>query len=165
MEASAPPTIRRPRYRCLAWSFKIKTFRSRRKEFEATTIHSADGIKDGIHAYGFDFANLGHQFTEPTFRETTFQKPTKVFLGEVHDRNPCRRVGLDTEFTKRDPRFPYLDKEIPKVVAVDFSEIRHRSRLEFRALWRRHLGTVRLERGFNLALEPRIKLVLRRNFH
>ena len=139
-----PPYLTR-RFEFYTTLVEINTLGARGQQFEAATIHSTDRIKHGVHAHGLDLADLRHQFAKPPFWETSFEKPTQILLRKIHDRNSGWRIGFDAKLSEGDPCITNFDKEIPKVIPIDFSEIRHGDRLELCACSRRRLRTICLE--------------------
>ena len=122
-----------PYQRVLSWRgirddrelFEIEGAGASWLEGEASTAGLSDGVEYRIHADGFDFKNLCHEFAKAAFWEAAFLKPSEVFDGEVHDGDAGRWVGFDAEFSKRDPGSADFLEQVAKVLAVDFGEVGH----------------------------------------
>ena len=67
--------------------FPVTDNSSKKSQLEAPAVGLAHWIEEGVHSTFFYLTDVGHEFTEATFRECALLEPEKVFFREVENRD------------------------------------------------------------------------------
>lgn len=101
-------------------------------KFGASSVGFAHGVEEGVHASFFDFTDVRHEFSETAFWKGALLEPDEVFLREIEDGDPARRILFFSEHAEGHVSAVDFLEEVAKIIKVDFGKMHIRRVARFR---------------------------------